>query len=71
MTTIVRIYSGFSPYKRSALMPEIRFTVTKKLNERLLTIAEALGVDKSDCVKSLILIDLRKQRKRGGRDARN
>ena len=43
-------------------MPEIRFTITKKLNENILEISEALGVDKSDYVKSLILNDLRKFR---------
>ena len=42
-------------------MPEIRFTVTKKLNERILEISEGLGVDKSDYIKSLILNDLRKK----------
>ena len=40
-------------------MPEIRFTITKKLNDLLLEITEDLGVDKSDYVKSLILNDLR------------
>ena len=43
-------------------MPEIRFTITKKLNENILEISEGLGVDKSDYVKSLILSDLRKIR---------
>ena len=41
-------------------MPEIRFTITKKLNENILEVSENLGVDKSDYVKSLILNDLRK-----------
>ena len=40
-------------------MPEIRFTITKKLNERILEVSESLGVDKSDYVKSLILEDLK------------
>lgn len=40
-------------------MPEIRFTITKKLNELILEISEGLGVDKSDYVKSLILADLK------------
>ena len=42
-------------------MPEIRFTITKKLNENILEVSESLGVDKSDFVKSLILRDLRKK----------
>ena len=45
-------------------MPEIRFTVTKKLNENILEVSESLGVDKSDYVKSLILPDLRKKGKK-------
>jgi|TARA_Y100000310_G_scaffold206152_1_gene206510 prolyl-tRNA editing enzyme YbaK/EbsC (Cys-tRNA(Pro) deacylase) len=44
-------------------MPEIRFTVTKKLNELILEVSEGLGVDKSDYVKSLILTDLKNARK--------
>jgi prolyl-tRNA editing enzyme YbaK/EbsC (Cys-tRNA(Pro) deacylase) len=40
-------------------MPEIRFTITDKLNERILEVAEELGVDKSEYIKSLILQDLR------------
>lgn len=40
-------------------MPEMRFTVTKKLNELIVEVAESLGVDKSDYVKSLILYDLK------------
>ena len=40
-------------------MPEIRFTVTKKLNELILGVSESLGVDKSDYVRSLILNDLK------------
>lgn len=42
-------------------MPEIRFTITDKLNERILEVAEELGVDKSDYIKSLILQDLREK----------
>lgn len=42
-------------------MPEIRFSVTKKLNERILEVSDSLGVDKSDYIKSLILNDLRKK----------
>ena len=40
-------------------MPEMRFTVTKKLNGLILEISERLGVDKSDYVRSLILHDLK------------
>lgn len=40
-------------------MPEMRFTVTKKLNDLILEASESLGVDKSDYVKSLILSDLK------------
>ena len=40
-------------------MPEIRFTVTKKLDELILKVSDSLGVDKSDYVKSLILDDLK------------
>ena len=40
-------------------MPEMRFTVTKKLNGLILEVSEGLGVDKSDYVKSLILHDLK------------
>ena len=48
-------------------MPEIRFTVPKKLNDLILEVADALGVDKSDYVKSLILKDLREK---GGKKER-
>ena len=44
-------------------MPEIRFTVTKKLNDIILEVSEGLGVDKSEYIKSLILTDLRKKQK--------
>jgi hypothetical protein len=44
-------------------MPEMRFTVTKKLNKLILEVFEGLGVDKSDYVKSLILHDLKDARK--------
>jgi len=40
-------------------MPEIRFTVTKKLNKLILEVSDSLGVDKSDYVRSLILHDLK------------
>ena len=40
-------------------MPEIRFTVTKKLDELILEVSDSLGVDKSDYVRSLILDDLK------------
>ncbi|MBI2647527.1 hypothetical protein HYW99_03550 [Candidatus Woesearchaeota archaeon] len=42
-------------------MPEIRFTITKKLNDILLGIAGTMGVDKSEYIKSLILTDIRKK----------
>jgi len=42
-------------------MPEIRFTVTEKLNYNILAVSESLGVDKSDYIRSLILNDLRKK----------
>lgn len=45
-------------------MPEIRFTVTKKLNDIILEIVQGLGVDKSDYIKSLILTDLRKRQEK-------
>lgn len=41
-------------------MPEIRFTVTKKLDELILEVSNSLGVDKSDYVRSIILADLAK-----------
>ena len=41
-------------------MPEIRFTVTRKLNKLILGVSNGLGVDKSDYVRSLILSDLKK-----------
>ena len=41
------------------MTPEIRFTITEKLDKILNEIAENLGVDKSDYVRSLILNDLR------------
>jgi len=44
-------------------MPEIRFTITKKLNELILEVSESLGVDKSEYIKSLLLNDLRKKQK--------
>lgn len=42
-------------------MPEIRFTIPDKLNEKILRVAEELGVDKSEYIKSLILQDLREK----------
>ena len=48
-------------------MPEIRFTITKKLNEIIVDIADSLGVDKSDYIKSLILTDIRRRGKNDGK----
>ena len=45
-------------------MPEMRFTLTKKLNKLILEISEGLGVDKSDYVRSLILEDLKSRIKK-------
>ena len=45
-------------------MPEIRFTITKKLNDIILEASDSIGVDKSDYIKSLILNDLRKRGKK-------
>jgi len=45
-------------------MPEIRFTITKALDDNIQRIADMLGVDKSDYVKSLILADLRNHLKK-------
>lgn len=42
-------------------MPEIRFTITKRLNDLILEVSEELGVDKSDYIKSLVFTDLRKK----------
>jgi prolyl-tRNA editing enzyme YbaK/EbsC (Cys-tRNA(Pro) deacylase) len=42
-------------------MPEIRFTITDTLNKNILEVAEELGVDKSEYIKSLILQDLREK----------
>ena len=42
-------------------MPEIRFTIPEKLNEKILLVADELGVDKSEYIKSLILKDLREK----------
>ena len=42
-------------------MPEVRFTITEKLNSRILEVANELGVDKSEYIKSLILKDLREK----------
>jgi len=39
--------------------PEIRFSITRKLDEILQGIANELGVDKSDYIRSLILSDLK------------
>ncbi len=43
-------------------MPEIRFSIPQKLNEIIERTSDSLGVDKSDYVKSLILVDLRRKK---------
>ena len=45
-------------------MPEIRFGITKKLNDLLVEISNEMGVDKSDYIKSLILADLKNRVKK-------
>jgi len=45
-------------------MPEIRFTVTKKLDSLILEMSDGLGVDKSDYIRSLILTDLKRRQER-------
>ncbi|MBI2658543.1 hypothetical protein HYX05_00370 [Candidatus Woesearchaeota archaeon] len=45
-------------------MPEIRFTIPKKLDDLILEVAASLGVDKSEYIKSLILSDLREKGKK-------
>ena len=45
-------------------MPEIRFTIPKKLNDIILAASESLGVDKSEYIKSLILTDIRKKQEK-------
>ena len=49
-------------------MPEIRFTITRKLNKLVLGVSDGLGVDKSDYVKSLILSDLKNLVKKNDRN---
>lgn len=44
-------------------MPEIRFSITKKLDDLIVEVSESMGVDKSDYIKSLVLNDLRKKQK--------
>ena len=44
-------------------MPEIRFNITDKLNKRILEIANQLGIDKSEYLKSMIIDDLKKRLK--------
>ena len=42
-------------------MPEIRFSITKKLDDLILELSQSLGVDKSEYIRSLILTDLKKK----------
>ncbi|MBS3132488.1 hypothetical protein J4212_08705 [Candidatus Woesearchaeota archaeon] len=51
-------------------MPEIRFSVPKKLNDLIKEVADELGVDKSDYIKSLILNDLKNKVKQDGKKDR-
>jgi len=44
-------------------MPEIRFSITKKLDDLIVEVSESMGVDKSDYIRSLVLNDLRKKQK--------
>lgn len=48
-------------------MPEIRFTITEKLDKLLNEISDDFGVDKSDYVRSLILNDLRTKHEAKGK----
>ena len=45
-------------------MPEIRFSIPKKLDDLIVEASESLGVDKSEYIKSLILNDLREKGKK-------
>jgi len=40
-------------------MPEVRFSITEKLNKIVVDISSGMGVDKSDYIKSLILNDIK------------
>jgi hypothetical protein len=44
-------------------MPEIRFSITKKLDDLITEVSESMGVDKSDYIRSLVLNDLRRKQK--------
>ncbi len=50
-------------------MPEIRFTVPKKLNDIVSQVGDHLGVDRSDYIRSLILADLRKKQGKVSKNA--
>jgi hypothetical protein len=41
-------------------MPEVRFTVTEKLDKLISKYSEGLGVSKADYIRSLLLQDLKK-----------
>jgi hypothetical protein len=47
------------------MAPEIRFTITEKLDKILNEIVEEYGVDKSDYIRSLILNDLKNRKLNG------
>ena len=45
-------------------MPEVRFSTPKKLDDRVREVANSLGVDKSAYIKSLVLKDLKKYKRK-------
>jgi len=49
-------------------IPEIRFTVTDKLDYLITRLSGELGVSKAEYIKSLVLRDLRKNGLKAGRE---
>ncbi|MBI2658544.1 hypothetical protein HYX05_00375 [Candidatus Woesearchaeota archaeon] len=45
-------------------MPEVRFSTPNNLDKLISETAESLGVDKSQYIKSLVLRDLRKHKRK-------
>ncbi len=41
-------------------MPEVRFSITEKLNRLITRYCEEMGISKAEYLKSLIISDLRK-----------